>query len=124
MPSVAAASSCLHMSPAGCLPSSVPCPSLSACVQVLSRLLPIVIGKLGPAASPLVQKKVLEILSHVNKRTRALPTLRLPLRELAVLYAGVVVGVGEVQWGVRVSEVHAERQKASNMFPVTSATLP
>ncbi|PRW21127.1 proteasome-associated ECM29-like protein isoform X1 [Chlorella sorokiniana] len=55
--------------------------------QVLSRLLPIVIGKLGPGASPAAQKKVLEILSHANKRTRALPTLRLPLRELAELYA-------------------------------------
>lgn len=27
-------------------------------LQVLSRLLPIVIGKLGPGASPAVQKKV------------------------------------------------------------------
>lgn len=56
--------------------------------QVLSRLLPIVIGKLGPGASPAVQKKVLEILSHVNKRIRALPALRLPLHELATFYAG------------------------------------
>ncbi len=31
---------------------------------------------------------MLEILSHANKRTRALPALRLPLRELAELYAG------------------------------------
>lgn len=55
---------------------------------MLSRLLPIVIRKLGPGASPVVQKKVLEILSHANKRTRALPALRLPLHELAELYAG------------------------------------
>lgn len=32
--------------------------------------------------------QVLEILSHANKRTRALPALRLPLKELAELYAG------------------------------------
>lgn len=32
--------------------------------------------------------QVLEILSHVNKRTRAAPTVRLPLQELAALYAG------------------------------------
>lgn len=57
---------------------------------MLSKLLPIVIGKLGAGASPAVQKKVLEILSHCNKRTRSLPALRLPLRELAVLYAGAL----------------------------------
>ncbi len=55
---------------------------------MLSKLLPIVIGKLGPAASPALQKKVLEILAHVNKRIRPLPALRLPLPELAALYAG------------------------------------
>ena len=102
----------------------------AAVLQVISRLLPIVISKLGPGASPGVQKKVgagarsrvhclhhgssataaawdtlhkalcgpacarprrpqvLEILSHANKRTRALPQLQLPLRDLAALYAG------------------------------------
>ncbi|EFN52702.1 hypothetical protein CHLNCDRAFT_138705 [Chlorella variabilis] len=60
--------------------------------EVLSKLLPIVIGKLGAGASPAVQKKVLEILSHCNKRTRSLPALRLPLRELAVLYAAPGTG--------------------------------
>ncbi|PSC71704.1 proteasome-associated ECM29-like protein [Micractinium conductrix] len=55
--------------------------------QVLSKLLPIVIGKLGPGAAPTVQKKVLEILSHVNKRLRALPAVQLPLKELAAIYA-------------------------------------
>lgn len=40
--------------------------------------------------SPLPQ--VLEILSHANKRVRALPTLRLPLQELAELYAGARLG--------------------------------
>ena len=57
-------------------------------LQVLSKLLPIVIGKLGAGAGPALQKKVLDILSHVNKRTRALPTLRLPLHELAAVYIG------------------------------------
>ena len=119
---------------------------LSCRLQVLSRLLPIVIGKLGPSASPAVQKKVgqlgvlstarssrargppacahahmaagqhsprqsnaqffsprsfqvLEILSHANKRTRALPALRLPLKELAELYAGAWFWWFDRLWG-------------------------
>ena len=62
-------------------------------LQVLSKLLPIVIGKLGAGAGPALQKKVLDILSHVNKRTRALPALRLPLHELAAVYTGGQAGV-------------------------------
>lgn len=38
------------------------------------------------------QLQVLEVLSHANKRTRALPQLKLPLHELAALYAGAWVG--------------------------------
>lgn len=59
---------------------------------MLSKLLPIVIGKLGPGASPALQKKVLEILSHANKRVRAVPALRLPLHALAQLYAAEGTG--------------------------------
>ena len=65
----------------------------SLLLQVLSKLLPIVIGKLGAGAGPALQKKVLDILSHVNKRTRALPALRLPLHELAAVYTGGQAGV-------------------------------
>lgn len=94
---------------------------------MLSKLLPLVIGQLGPSASPAKQRKVgwglcgrcalarrrahaqlapsnsrqqassdqpptaakqvLEILSHANKRTKAAPGLRLPLADLAALYA-------------------------------------
>ena len=85
--------------PAAALPLTAPF-GFWVCLQVLSKLLPIVIGKLGAGASPALQKKVLDILSHTNKRTRALPSLRLPLHELAAVYtggqAGCVAGLGSI----------------------------
>ncbi|GAB4815511.1 hypothetical protein N2152v2_002557 [Parachlorella kessleri] len=59
--------------------------------EVLERLLPIVIGKLN-GAPVAVQKKVLEILAHVNKRVKALPSLQLPLHELVALYGSPQAG--------------------------------
>jgi len=53
---------------------------------VLVKLLPIVIAKLQ-AAGPAVQRKVLDILSHVNKRLQPLPQAQLPLEALLQLYA-------------------------------------
>ena len=52
---------------------------------VLAKLLPAVIAKLA-GASPALQRKVLELLSHVNKRVKALPALQLPLHELVALF--------------------------------------
>lgn len=49
--------------------------------------MPVVVGSLkSPHAG--TQKKVLEILSHVNKRLKALPRLRLPTADLLTLFTG------------------------------------
>uniref|UniRef100_A0A1D1ZQA1 Proteasome component Ecm29 N-terminal domain-containing protein n=1 Tax=Auxenochlorella protothecoides TaxID=3075 RepID=A0A1D1ZQA1_AUXPR len=59
--------------------------------KLLVRLLPVVIKKLS-LGDPTVQKRVLAILSHVNKRIQPLPTLRLPLAELAGVYTSPTAG--------------------------------
>ena len=81
---------CLPARPPAALAPAVlpplPPPAALAPLQVLVRLLPVVIGKLR-IADPGVQKKVLEILSHVNKRTKAAPKVQLPLPQLVALFA-------------------------------------
>ncbi|KAK6235429.1 hypothetical protein SCA6_010766 [Theobroma cacao] len=52
---------------------------------LLSKLLPLTISSLS-SSSQLVRNKVLEILSHVNKRVRHQPEIGLPLPELWKMY--------------------------------------
>lgn len=52
---------------------------------VVSRLLPLLLPKLAQPA-PALRTKLLEILSHINKRLHALPALALPLDALLALY--------------------------------------
>ncbi|GMP91549.1 hypothetical protein CsSME_00042202 [Camellia sinensis var. sinensis] len=52
---------------------------------LLSKLLPISISSLSSNSSA-VRKKVIEILSHVNKRVKHQPEIGLPLSELWKLY--------------------------------------
>ncbi|KAL6966666.1 hypothetical protein U1Q18_032452, partial [Sarracenia purpurea var. burkii] len=53
--------------------------------NLLSKLLPLSISFLS-SHSPSVRKKVIEILSHVNKRVKHEPEIGLPLSELWELY--------------------------------------
>ncbi|PSR90112.1 Proteasome-associated protein [Actinidia chinensis var. chinensis] len=53
--------------------------------SLLSNLLPLSISTLS-SLSPSVRKKVIEILSHVNKRVKHQPEIGLPLSELWKLY--------------------------------------
>ncbi|GAA0159929.1 scaffold/adaptor protein [Lithospermum erythrorhizon] len=53
--------------------------------DLLSKLLPLVIASLSSSAPP-VRNKVIEILSHVNKRVKHQPQIGLPLLELWKLY--------------------------------------
>ncbi|MEW5319236.1 MAG: hypothetical protein WDW38_010401 [Sanguina aurantia] len=54
--------------------------------RVLSKLIPAVIASLSsPHGS--THKKVLEVLSHVNKRMKGVTTLHLPLAELLALFS-------------------------------------
>ncbi|KAG2487332.1 hypothetical protein HYH03_014048 [Edaphochlamys debaryana] len=53
--------------------------------KVLQRLIPAVVGQLK-SPHDATRKKVLEILSHVNKRLKVLPSLPLPLGELVGMY--------------------------------------
>ncbi len=50
----------------------------------LQKLLPLVINKLGGNST--VDRKVLEILSHVNKRIKGFPQMQLPLAPLIQIY--------------------------------------
>ncbi|MFQ6631675.1 hypothetical protein Gotur_009004 [Gossypium turneri] len=52
---------------------------------LLSKLLPLTISSLS-SSSQLVRNKVLEILSHVNKRVKHQPEIGLPLTELWSMY--------------------------------------
>ncbi|KAK8595997.1 hypothetical protein V6N13_000661 [Hibiscus sabdariffa] len=52
---------------------------------LLSKLLPLAISSLS-SSSQLVRNKVLEILSHVNKRVKHEPEIALPLTELWTMY--------------------------------------
>ena len=88
---------------------------------MLSKLLPIVIGKLGAGASPALQKKVLEILSHVNKRGRALPALRLPLHELAALYSAPGSGAMARNFAIVYMEQAVARAPPTDRFAEASA---
>lgn len=53
--------------------------------NLLSNLLPLSISSLS-SPSPAVRNKVIEILSHVNKRVKHQPEIGLPLSELWKLY--------------------------------------
>lgn len=53
---------------------------------VIDKLLPLVIKQLVINVDTTVQRKVLQILAHVNKRLEALPNLQLPISELITLY--------------------------------------
>lgn len=53
--------------------------------NLLSKLLPLSISSLS-SPSPAVRNKVIEILSHVNKRVKHQPEIGLPLSELWKLY--------------------------------------
>ncbi|KAK2971901.1 hypothetical protein RJ640_011682, partial [Escallonia rubra] len=53
--------------------------------NLLSKLLPLSISSLS-SHSPAVRNKVIEILSHVNKRVKHQPEIGLPLSELWKLY--------------------------------------
>ncbi|DBB07277.1 TPA: hypothetical protein ACH3X3_008782 [Trebouxia sp. C0006] len=53
--------------------------------KVLSRLLPVVLGQLK-SPHEITKKKVLEMLSHVNKRVRGHDQIKLPLDALLDLY--------------------------------------
>lgn len=79
---------CVPSTPNSCLPSHVPrcCinRSVVACAHAHASCKPYAAA---PDCLPCLSQ-VLEILSHVNKRTRAAPNVRLPLTELATLYAG------------------------------------
>ncbi|KAJ4724481.1 Proteasome-associated ECM29 [Melia azedarach] len=52
---------------------------------LLSKLLPLTISSLSSPAIP-IRNKVLEVLTHVNKRVKHQSTIRLPLTELWKLY--------------------------------------
>jgi proteasome component ECM29 len=54
--------------------------------NVIDKLLPLVIKQLVINVDTTVQRKVLQILAHVNKRLEALPNLQLPISELITLY--------------------------------------
>ncbi|CAK9147572.1 unnamed protein product [Ilex paraguariensis] len=53
--------------------------------NLLSKLLPLTISSLS-SQSPAVRNKVIEILSHVNKRVKHQPEIGLPLSDLWNLY--------------------------------------
>ncbi|KAJ8748308.1 hypothetical protein K2173_001727 [Erythroxylum novogranatense] len=53
---------------------------------LLSKLLPLTISSLSSSSSTSVRNKVLEILSHVNKRVKHQPDIALPLLDLWDLY--------------------------------------
>jgi proteasome component ECM29 len=53
---------------------------------ILEKLLPLVLGKLDNAPTP-VQQQVLAILSHVNTRLQSLPSVALPVDALCSLYS-------------------------------------
>uniref|UniRef100_A0A383W1Y8 Proteasome component Ecm29 N-terminal domain-containing protein n=1 Tax=Tetradesmus obliquus TaxID=3088 RepID=A0A383W1Y8_TETOB len=55
--------------------------------QLLAKLLPALVQKLA-TAQPKTRAKVLELLSHINKRVRALPGCSLPLLPLLQLAVG------------------------------------
>lgn len=48
---------------------------------LLNKLLPALLEKLGTPHEP-IRKKTLELLQHINKRSKSLPTLKLPLPAL------------------------------------------
>ncbi|KAK9863656.1 hypothetical protein WJX84_005457 [Apatococcus fuscideae] len=60
--------------------------------KVLDKLLPLVINKLQ-ANHPALRQKVLEILTHVNKRIKGQGSMQLPLKSLLELYSGAASGM-------------------------------
>ncbi|KAJ0102383.1 hypothetical protein Patl1_05581 [Pistacia atlantica] len=53
---------------------------------LISKLLPLTISSLSSSPSNSLRNKALEILSHVNKRVKHQPEIRLPLAELWKMY--------------------------------------
>ncbi|XP_024395125.1 LOW QUALITY PROTEIN: uncharacterized protein [Physcomitrium patens] len=53
--------------------------------KVLSKLLPLAVSRLGSSYHP-TKMKVMEMLSHINKRVKDQASIQLPLRELLKLY--------------------------------------
>jgi proteasome component ECM29 len=56
---------------------------------VLQRLIPAAIAQLR-SSHETTRKKVLELLSHVNKRVKSQPALKLPISELLALFTADV----------------------------------
>lgn len=56
--------------------------------RVLNVLMPRVVDQMASVHAS-TKKKVMEILSHVNKRLKAQPTMKLPLADLTTLYVNL-----------------------------------
>ncbi|KAK9795879.1 hypothetical protein WJX73_005986 [Symbiochloris irregularis] len=88
--------------------------------SVLAKLLPLVIQQLKiPDES--VRKKVLEILSHVNKRVKERPSIKLPLRDLLQLATGTENSPLVRNFGVVYSEMafdRADKDDCVSVLPV------
>ncbi|GLI60137.1 hypothetical protein VaNZ11_002209, partial [Volvox africanus] len=94
--------------------------------KVLQRLIPLVIGQLK-SPHPATFNKVREILSHVNKRLKSIPTMQLPLASLVTMYKGEPQpGTNPAQYGMvrNFSLVYAEMAAERAPGPDRLAALP
>lgn len=83
---------------------------------ILDKLLPLVLAKLVNGVTGGVQKAVLAILSHVNKRLKALPDITLPLDNLVKLYIDPSTGGMARNFALVYTEMAAARVSPDALF--------
>ncbi|XP_059624994.1 uncharacterized protein LOC132268214 [Cornus florida] len=92
---------------------------------LLSKLLPLSISSLS-SHSPAVRKKVIEILSHVNKRVKHQPEIGLPLSELWKLYVEANAAPMVKNFCIVYIEMAFERlnvEEKENMAPILVSNI-
>ncbi|KAK3004296.1 hypothetical protein RJ639_018392 [Escallonia herrerae] len=93
--------------------------------NLLSKLLPLSISSLS-SHSPAVRNKVIEILSHVNKRVKHQPEIGLPLSELWKLYMAAEAAPMVKNFCIVYIEMAFERtseEEKQKMAPVLVANI-
>ncbi|KAK4856778.1 hypothetical protein QYF36_021086 [Acer negundo] len=94
--------------------------------SLISKLLPLTISSLS-SHSTLVRDKVLEILSHVNKRVKHQPEIRLPLAELWKMYTDANAAPMVKNFCIVYIEMafdHAQLKEKEAMAPVILDSIP
>ncbi|KAA8544630.1 hypothetical protein F0562_022642 [Nyssa sinensis] len=93
--------------------------------SLLSKLLPLSISSLSSQSSA-VRKKVIEILSHVNKRVKHQPEIALPLSELWELYVEANAAPMVKNFCIVYIEMTFDRlrlEEKENMAPILVANI-